>query len=148
MISPWYQLLVSGAPPLPPWLLSCSTTILHKVGTIWRRRNKYVGFDLGNKPGYGANPVPGGGLKEIHITGKSDNSFVLFMLYHRFSKITDRTLDVVFSRFGWNSLTITLRQKPRGVSHNWHKCRLSLSCNSSVIVTSFIQILKRRHLVS
>jgi len=34
---------------------------------------------------------------------------------HRLIKITNRTLDVVFSRFGWNSFTITLKQKPRRV---------------------------------
>ena len=30
--------------------------------------------------------------------------------------MTDRTLDVVFSRFKWNSFTRTLRQEPSGVS--------------------------------
>ena len=37
---------------------------------------------------------------------------------HRLIKITDRTLDVIFSRFGWNASKITLRQKPRGVSRS------------------------------
>ena len=37
---------------------------------------------------------------------------------HRLIIITDRTLDVVFSKFGLNSFTITLRQKPRGVSRS------------------------------
>ena len=39
-------------------------------------------------------------------------------LMHRLIKITDRTLNVVFSSFGWNSFTITLRQKPREVSRS------------------------------
>ena len=39
-------------------------------------------------------------------------------LTHRLIKITDRTLHVVFSIFGWNSFTITLRQKPRGISRS------------------------------
>jgi len=30
----------------------------------------------------------------------------------------DRTLDVIFSTFGWNSFTITPWQKPRGVSRS------------------------------
>ena len=34
---------------------------------------------------------------------------------HRLIKITDRTLDVVFSRFRGFSFTITLSQKPKGV---------------------------------
>ena len=37
---------------------------------------------------------------------------------HRLIKITDNTLDADFSRFGWDSFTITLRQKPRGVSRS------------------------------
>ena len=34
---------------------------------------------------------------------------------HRLIKITDRALDVVFSRFRGLSFTLTLRQKPKGV---------------------------------
>ena len=37
-----------------------------------------------------------------------------FTLDHRLIKITDRALDVVFSRFISISITITLRQKPKG----------------------------------
>ena len=39
-------------------------------------------------------------------------------LNHRLIEITGRTLDVVFSRFMWVSLTITLRQKPKGVTRS------------------------------
>ena len=35
---------------------------------------------------------------------------------------TDRTLDVVFSRFRGFSFTITLRQKPKGVTHMLSLC--------------------------
>ena len=37
---------------------------------------------------------------------------------HRLIKITDRTLDVIFSRFRGFSFTITPRQKPKGVTRN------------------------------
>ena len=36
-------------------------------------------------------------------------------MYHRKIKITDKTLDVVFSRFMYFPFTITMRQKPKGV---------------------------------
>ena len=35
----------------------------------------------------------------------------------------DRTLDVVFSRFGWKKFTLTLRQKPRVVLRS--QCRIT-----------------------
>ena len=77
---------------------------------------------------------------------------------HRLIKITDRTLDVVFSRFGWNFFTITLRQKPRGVSRSRRRtgsfcleilrcAKLLLASASGSLWTSFNQILKRQHLV-
>jgi len=37
---------------------------------------------------------------------------------HRLIKITDRTLDVVFSRFMCIPFTFTLRQKPKGVTRS------------------------------
>ena len=40
---------------------------------------------------------------------------------HRLIKIKDRTLDVVFSIFQWNSFTITLRQKPGGVMRSLNR---------------------------
>ena len=45
---------------------------------------------------------------------------------HRLINITDGTLDVVFSRFRGFSFTISLRQKPKGVTRSM----LSLSCDS------------------
>ena len=39
-------------------------------------------------------------------------------VYHRLFKITERTLDVVFSRFISISYTITLRQNPKGVTRS------------------------------
>ena len=39
---------------------------------------------------------------------------------HRLMKIADRTLDVVLSRFIRISFIITLRQKPKGVTHSRH----------------------------
>ena len=44
--------------------------------------------------------------------------FITAGKHHRLIKKTDRTLDVAFSRFEWNSFTITLRQNPRGVSRS------------------------------
>ena len=42
--------------------------------------------------------------------------------------ITDRTLDIVFSRFRDFSLTLTLRQKPKEVTCMWRRtCSLSVS---------------------
>ena len=41
-------------------------------------------------------------------------AFLFVFLYHRLIKITDRKLDVVFSRFRGFSFTITLRQTPKG----------------------------------
>ena len=49
-------------------------------------------------------------------------SVVKYLLYihvhnfHRLNNKTDRTLDVVFSRYGWNLCIITLRQKSRKIS--------------------------------
>ena len=45
---------------------------------------------------------------------------------HRLINNTDGTLDVVFSRFRGFSFTISLRQKPKGVTRSM----LSLSCDS------------------
>ena len=78
---------------------------------------------------------------------------------HRFMKITDG-LDVVFSRFGWVSFTITLRQAQRSFAHVGLKlqdrkslfyadcAKLLLASASGLLWTSFIQFFKRRHLVS
>ena len=75
-------------------------------------------FDVQKKP-----------TDELHIPL---NSWSLHSFSHRLSKITDRTLDVVFSRFSSISFTITLRQKPKGVTRIiWVKQALSLSCNST-----------------
>ena len=43
---------------------------------------------------------------------------------HRLIKITDRTPGVVFSRFMCVSFTITLRQKPKGVTHSLRRTEL------------------------
>ena len=46
--------------------------------------------------------------------------------------MTDKTLDVVFSRFKWNSFTRTLRQEPSGVSRIRHRItRLRDACSTS-----------------
>ena len=67
--------------------------------------------------------------EELHIPLKS---WSLYRFSHRLSKITDSTLDVVFSRFRSISFTITLREKPNGVTRIiWVKQALSLSCNST-----------------
>ena len=47
----------------------------------------------------------------------SDNGFK-----HRLIKITNRTLDVDFSRFMYVSFKITLRQKPKGVTRKLSLC--------------------------
>ena len=40
---------------------------------------------------------------------------------HKLIKITDRTLDVVFSRFKSFSFTLTQTQKPKEVKRNWRR---------------------------
>jgi len=44
--------------------------------------------------------------------------FYFNKLDQRLIKMINRTMDVVFTRSGWNSFIITLRQKPRGVSRS------------------------------
>ena len=41
--------------------------------------------------------------------------------FNRLIKVTNRTLDVVFSRFGGKSFTITLGQKLTVVSGSWRR---------------------------
>ena len=57
-------------------------------------------------------------------------------LCHRFIKLTDRTLDVVFSIFLRVSFTITLRQKPKGVTFSRRRDSLSL-CSTPTTRKSF-----------
>ena len=45
--------------------------------------------------------------------------------------MTDRTLDVVFSRFISISFTITLWQKPKGIARSRLRTGSPLSCNST-----------------
>ena len=53
-------------------------------------------------------------------------NFTLAQCVHRIIKITDRTLDVVFSRLRGFLFTITLRQTPKGVTRRITRHRESL----------------------
>ena len=57
--------------------------------------------------------------------------FYFNMLDQRLIKMINRTMDVVFTRSGWNSFIITLRQKPRGVSH----CTVSVGIGSRCLLS-------------
>ena len=64
--------------------------------------------------------------------------------------LTDRTLDVVYSRFRGISFTITLREKPKEVSRMLSVCHLTLHARNSFGLSLRVienEIKKRRHLV-
>ena len=56
---------------------------------------------------------------EILFYSSCHNALSIFILiFYRLIKITDSTLDVVFSRFMCVSFTITLKLKPKGVTRS------------------------------
>ena len=70
-------------------------------------------------------------------------SHFLLASIHGYIKITDRTPGVVFSRFMCVSFTITLRQKPKGVTHSLRRTELQdRDCERNTHKS------KKRHLVS
>ena len=55
--------------------------------------------------------------KGFTLTGRKTRVWILWLSFiHRLITNTDRTLDVVFSRFKVFSFTVILRQKPNGVT--------------------------------
>ena len=55
-------------------------------------------------------------LNSLNVKHNGNNIRILRILQSQFNNNTDRTLDVVFSRFRGFSFTITLRQRLKGVT--------------------------------